>query len=1087
MAEKSMVSKLILDASSYQKGIDVAKAATKEINKELELWKTQNKAAGDSAKYLEQQLKTQKQAQQILSDEMTVSLKRYNDIIDKQGEGSKAAISMKTKILDLQIQQAKLNEEIQKGAEPFSNFKNHLTDISNNLKAAGEKMVSAGKNMSTYITAPAIAAGTGILKLASDASEYADTIGVMSEKTGMSLKSLQEMQFVTNQLDMDFETIPNSMTQFTNRLKGVEKDSGDTAKAMKALGVDMQDSAGKTRPISDIYSEIITKLSGMKNESDRNIMASALFGKSWSDLAPMLNAGSVEIEKLKGQAHNLGLVMSDEAVKKARDFGDQMDAVKMQFKVAGAEIGTSFMPVIKDTLIPFIQSSVIPTVQSFAGHITDLINWFKGLNPNVQSTIGIIAGLVVAAGPALVVIGNISKGASALVNGVKAVTGAFGAVKTAIAAFTATTGASALAVVGIVAGVAALAAGAYLLIKNWDTAVPFFQSVWTLIKSAFATGGGAIMVVVREIQLGLAKFLDFTAGNLLSLYSGLFGFLSQIPGIGGAFKTAQEGIDSLRGSLKGFVASSEEDLNEAKSNIGELAGQTKEAWGTMSKAASELGKGMGNTIKESVDKVKGIFKSVPTAAKTVEPDMKQAGKDAGTAYGEGISLGSEDAAKKAKEAAEKAKQEMVANINSLNSAVLAALKRKYDAQKRLDDNALQEETENLEKWKKAQLKTINEVHDRAIAALDAETKTKTEALQAQIDSLDAQLSAEEKAKQEKEELEKISSLQSKLLAESDAAEKESILAELNEAISARNERLHKEEIEAQKEALQKQIEAIQSAAEDKKAQIDAELEAQQESLNTQYENEKENLDKRKQNIDKFYSDIESSASLSAEAQKLIMSKNQQEIAALLKTYGNEYEDSGKTLGERFFDGFKAWADQVSQLIGNAFKGIPGSAGPVQNTQNANVIAVMKANSQAWFAASDAEKKRLADMNKKLGESAGLTRDESGIWHNPDGTRAYAKGTDNAAPGWALVGEEGPELVRFRGGEKVIPNKTVDKLGSEIDYGKLAAAFAVAVKEAFRNKPGNKLEVVVKLKERELARTIIPLIEIEQQRLGMDNA
>lgn len=34
---------------------------------------------------------------------------------------------------------------------------------------------------------------------------------------------------------------------------------------------------------------------------------------------------------------------------------------------------------------------------------------------------------------------------------------------------------------------------------------------------------------------------------------------------------------------------------------------------------------------------------------------------------------------------------------------------------------------------------------------------------------------------------------------------------------------------------------------------------------------------------------------------------------------------------------------------------------------------------------------------------------------------YANGTDNAAPGWAVVGERGKELVHFGGGERVIPN------------------------------------------------------------------
>ncbi len=36
-------------------------------------------------------------------------------------------------------------------------------------------------------------------------------------------------------------------------------------------------------------------------------------------------------------------------------------------------------------------------------------------------------------------------------------------------------------------------------------------------------------------------------------------------------------------------------------------------------------------------------------------------------------------------------------------------------------------------------------------------------------------------------------------------------------------------------------------------------------------------------------------------------------------------------------------------------------------------------------------------------------------------KRYASGTGGAAPGWALVGEEGPELVLFSGGEEVIPN------------------------------------------------------------------
>jgi SLT domain-containing protein len=36
---------------------------------------------------------------------------------------------------------------------------------------------------------------------------------------------------------------------------------------------------------------------------------------------------------------------------------------------------------------------------------------------------------------------------------------------------------------------------------------------------------------------------------------------------------------------------------------------------------------------------------------------------------------------------------------------------------------------------------------------------------------------------------------------------------------------------------------------------------------------------------------------------------------------------------------------------------------------------------------------------------------------------YASGTSSARPGWAWVGEHGPELLRFRGGEQVYPAGT----------------------------------------------------------------
>lgn len=58
---------------------------------------------------------------------------------------------------------------------------------------------------------------------------------------------------------------------------------------------------------------------------------------------------------------------------------------------------------------------------------------------------------------------------------------------------------------------------------------------------------------------------------------------------------------------------------------------------------------------------------------------------------------------------------------------------------------------------------------------------------------------------------------------------------------------------------------------------------------------------------------------------------------------------------------------------------------------------------------------------------------------------YEHGTDHALPGWAWVGEAGPELVRFRGGEQVMTNResvqAVAGGGAEFDYERMGKAVA----------------------------------------------
>lgn len=81
----------------------------------------------------------------------------------------------------------------------------------------------------------------------------------------------------------------------------------------------------------------------------------------------------------------------------------------------------------------------------------------------------------------------------------------------------------------------------------------------------------------------------------------------------------------------------------------------------------------------------------------------------------------------------------------------------------------------------------------------------------------------------------------------------------------------------------------------------------------------------------------------------------------------------------------------------------------------------------------------------------LTKASGGTGNGVGTVSAYASGTANAPPGWAWVGEEGPELIRMRGGETVLPAD----LSEQFAY--LAANYSDAA--AYAGGTGNVSELV----------------------------
>lgn len=158
----------------------------------------------------------------------------------------------------------------------------------------------------------------------------------------------------------------------------------------------------------------------------------------------------------------------------------------------------------------------------------------------------------------------------------------------------------------------------------------------------------------------------------------------------------------------------------------------------------------------------------------------------------------------------------------------------------------------------------------------------------------------------------------------------------------------------------------------------------------------------------------------------------------------------------------ATAEHISSLVAAALNpatagttqssGTPGSSSSSFVAQDPVFTAISEYNAlqgdydalqnMGYGATSEPVIDVVDKIGQKEAEISNLIKEQStfvGPRLPPNLSGAYANGTEGAAPGLALVGENGPELVIFEGGEKVIPAPETQAIMSQMqDFYKVNA-------------------------------------------------
>lgn len=209
-------------------------------------------------------------------------------------------------------------------------------------KSAGSKFGNAfsgalktgGKIMAGMGAAATALTGT-LIAGANATAQYGDHIDKMSQKMGISAQAYQEWDAIMQHSGASIDSMQRGMTTLS---KAVENGSD----AFEALGISQEQLASMSQ--EEIFAETIKALQGMEEGTERTVLAQELLGGSSKELGALLNTSAEETEAMRQKVHELGGVMSDEAVKAAAAYQDSLQDMKTAFGGLKNNLMGEFLP-----------------------------------------------------------------------------------------------------------------------------------------------------------------------------------------------------------------------------------------------------------------------------------------------------------------------------------------------------------------------------------------------------------------------------------------------------------------------------------------------------------------------------------------------------------------------------------------------------------------------------------------------------------------------------------------------------------------------------------------------------------------------
>lgn len=285
-------------------------------------------------------------------------------------------------------------------------FKTAVTGAANHLKAQSQKInASWGKVKSrtssvigsfkklALVGGAVVASLIAIIKTSANTG---DAFQKMALRTGASIEFLSGMSHVAQLAGSNIGTMENAIRLLSKRMLDADEGLAEAAGSFERLSINVHDSEGNLRAIEDIFPDVIRAFGDLTNETEKVALAQELFGRSGTQLLPLIKQGTDAINAQMEEAKALGLVWSQDTADAAAEFNDQQLRLISGFKGIKNAIANALIPTfigwmedgterikefIKNDLPGFVErvkegfEKLVPKIESFVGKLKDIGNF----------------------------------------------------------------------------------------------------------------------------------------------------------------------------------------------------------------------------------------------------------------------------------------------------------------------------------------------------------------------------------------------------------------------------------------------------------------------------------------------------------------------------------------------------------------------------------------------------------------------------------------------------------------------------------------------------------------------------------------